>query len=56
MSSSLCSAHPQEMHMALYVPSEELGNNCVCFSTRAGCYTFLRVENGKLKFVNAPLS
>jgi hypothetical protein len=39
----------------LYVPSEELGNNCVCFSTRAG-YTFLRVENGKLKFVNAPLS
>lgn len=40
---------------ALYVPSEELGNNCVCFSSRAG-YTFLRVENGKLKFVNAPLS
>jgi hypothetical protein len=39
----------------LYVPAEELGNNCVCFSSRAG-YTFLRVENGKLKFVNAPLS
>ena len=39
----------------LYVPAEELGNNCVCFSTRSG-YTFLRVENGKLKFVNAPLS
>lgn len=40
---------------SLYVPSEDLGNNCVCFSTRAG-YTFLRVENGKLKFVSAPLS
>ncbi len=40
---------------AVYVPSEELGNNCVCFSSRSG-YTFLRVENGKLKFVNAPLS
>lgn len=39
----------------LYVPAEELGNNCVCFSSRSG-YTFLRVENGKLKFVNAPLS
>ncbi len=39
----------------LYVPAEELGNNCVCFSSRSG-YTFLRVENGKLKFVNSPLS
>jgi len=40
---------------AVYVPAEELGNNCVCFSSRSG-YTFLRVENGKLKFVTAPLS
>ena len=39
----------------LYVPSEELGDNCVCFSSRSG-YTFLRVENGKLKFLTAPLS
>jgi hypothetical protein len=39
----------------LYVPSEELGNHCLCFSTRFG-YTFLRVENRKIKFLNAPLS
>ena len=39
----------------LYVPSKELGNHCLCFSTRSG-YTFLRVENGKLKLVTAALS
>ncbi len=39
----------------LYTPAEELGNTCLCFTPRNG-YTFLRVENGKLKFLTAPLS
>jgi len=38
-----------------YVPSPELGDNCVCFSGHSG-YTFLRTEKGKLKFLSAPLS
>ena len=40
---------------SLYTPSDELGNNCVCFERNAG-YTFLRVEKGKLKFLTAPLT
>ena len=40
---------------ALYEPSDELGNNCVCFSHRDG-YTFFRIENGKVKLVSAPLT
>jgi hypothetical protein len=39
---------------ALYTPSEELGNTAVCFSPNG--YTFLRVENGHIKFLSAPLS
>ena len=39
----------------LYVPSPELGNNAACFTRGIG-FEFLRVSNGKLRFLIAPLS
>lgn len=39
---------------ALYIPSDELGNNNVCFSGRSG-FTFLRIKNGRVQFLTAPL-
>lgn len=39
---------------ATYQPSEELGHVCLCFSRRDG-YLFSRIENGKIKLINAPL-
>lgn len=37
-----------------YVPSSELGNNAVCFASATG-FKFLRVSDGKLHFLTAPL-
>jgi hypothetical protein len=38
----------------LYAPSDELGNNNVCFSGRSG-FTFLRIKDGRVQFLTAPL-
>lgn len=38
----------------LYKPSEDLGDDCICFSRRNG-YLFSRLENGKVQLLSARL-
>jgi hypothetical protein len=40
---------------SVYVPSDELGNNPVCFSPKQG-YTFFKIEKGKVKLLAAQLN